>query len=124
MAAREHSLRTEIRLSVQLHDSFRNLISVSLFLIGVLEKFRCHCLGMDALRHVVMALITQDTNQFGSKRLIEYTEDSLYIAFIIRRHRTFLDVPPCAAPDLFDIRQERALLLCISFGIHLHLSCG
>jgi hypothetical protein len=51
--------------------SLRDLIGVSLFLLGVFKKLLRNRLRVDAFRHVVVALVPEHTHNFGSERLVE-----------------------------------------------------
>jgi hypothetical protein len=64
----------EVRGAVELCDSLRDLISMPLYFLGMLQKFRGDCLRMDSGRHIVMAFAARNANQFCCCCLVEGCE--------------------------------------------------
>ena len=79
------------------------LLGTTLLFFGMFEKFRRHGLRVDAIGHVVVAFIAQDTDDFGGQRFIEQADGSLYISLVALGDGAVLNVLPGAAADLFDI---------------------
>ena len=87
----------------ELGYSLRDLIGVSLLLIGVFKKFLRHRLRVDAFRHVVVALVPENAHNFGRERLVEDPDDRFPVPPVVRRHCTFHNLLTRAPSNLFDI---------------------
>src|SRR5436309_6728184 len=85
--------------AAQLRNSLRNLVSMLLFLFGVLQKLFGYSLRVNACRHVVMTFVPQHAHQFRSQRFVQHANHGLAIGTISLRHRTILYMLPSAATD-------------------------
>src|SRR3954470_9609321 len=107
MAARGEALGREVRLAVELRDTCGDLVGVLLLVLRVLEELRRHALGVDALRHEIVALIAQRTHDLGGKRLVQQPHHRVAVGLVARRHRALRDVLAGAATEFRDVGQER-----------------
>ena len=71
MAARGEALGREVGLAAELRDALGDLVGVLLLVVGVLEELGRHALGVDALRHEVVALVAQHADDLGGERLVQ-----------------------------------------------------
>ena len=71
MTARQQTFGIKIRLAAQLNDAVRYLIRVPLLIIGMLQKLCGHALGVNSRSHKIVALVTQDADNFGGQRLVQ-----------------------------------------------------
>ena len=75
--------------------------------LRVLEELGRHALGVDALRHEVVALVAQHADDLGRERLVEQPHHRLAVGAVAGRHRALLDVLAGAAAQFLDVGQER-----------------
>ena len=93
----------EVRLSLQLHDSLGNLISVTLLLSGVLKELGGNRSSVDSFGHEVVALVPKDANQFRGERLVQYRDHPFAVGSVRFGNRTFLNVRAGVGTKGFDI---------------------
>src|SRR5882724_575148 len=72
MTASQQALRRKVRLAIELNNSLRNQIRVSLFFVGVLQKLRGDTLGVNPGSHKVVSLVAQYANDLRGQRLIQH----------------------------------------------------
>src|SRR5262249_43680933 len=84
-----------------------DLVGVLLLVLRVLEELRRHALGVDALRHEVMALVAQDAHDLGGERLVQQLHHRVAVGLVAGRHGAARDVLSGPAAQLLDIGQER-----------------
>ena len=90
---------------------------MGLFIVGMLQELRGDGTCVDALGHEVMALVAQDTDDFGGERVIEDLDGSDRIAAVTRRHGALFDVLACTFAQGFDVRQKGLLVAHCRFSL-------
>src|SRR6266702_3553939 len=65
VTARQQTLRVQIRFPAELDDTVRNLISMTLFVVCMLQKLRGHALSVNSRSHKIVALVAQDANDLS-----------------------------------------------------------
>src|SRR5688500_14620333 len=108
MAAACETLRLEVGRAAQLGDALRDLVGMLLLVVGVLEELRRHALGVDALRHEVMALGAPRADDLGGERLVEELEDHAAVGVVPGSHRALRDVLPGPLAQRLDVGEERS----------------
>ena len=103
MASFRQGLGVEVRLAVQLGDSFRDLVGMLLFFMGVFKELFCDRLGMNSAGHIVVAFITQNADQFGGQSLVEDANHRLPVCAIVFRDSAVLHVQPGAATYFLNV---------------------
>src|SRR5262249_12608720 len=63
-------------------------------------------LGVDALRHEVMALVSQRTDDLGRERLVEQLHDRVAVCGVPGRDRALLDVLARTLAQRLDVADE------------------
>src|SRR6202011_3746558 len=88
---------------VELDNALGDTVGVSLLFIGVFEEFFGHGLRMNAFRSVVMAFVTENTNNLSGQGFVENLADSVTIAFVSAGHGAVQDVLTSAFADFFNV---------------------
>src|SRR5688572_1205358 len=107
VAAGGEALGGEVGRAAKLRDARRDLVGMLLLVVGVLEELRRHALGVDALRHEVMALVAQRADDLGRERLVEELEDHAAVGVVPGSHRALRDVLPGPPAQRLDVGEER-----------------
>src|SRR3989442_638885 len=108
VAARGEAIGREVRRAAELHDARGDLVGVLLLLRRVLEKLRRHALGMDALRHEVMALVAQRADDLGGERFVQELQHHAAVGVIPGSHRPLGDVLAGALAQRLDVGEKRS----------------
>ena len=75
----------------------------------MLKKFFRHRLRVDALCHMVMALVAQNANDLRSERLVEDAQDDRPVTFVAVCNRPILNVMTGTSANLLDsVKNERS----------------
>src|SRR6202140_4661526 len=106
MAAREQSVRIEVRFAVQLGDSLGNHVGMLLLFGSMFEKFLRNRLRMNSLGHVVVTLVAQDANDLSGQRLVQHPQNSLSVPFVTISDCAALNVRARPPADLTDVGQK------------------
>ena len=115
MAPREEAIGIHVGRPAELHDPLGDEIGVALLLVGVLEELSGHRLGVDARRHVVVALVTQDAHELRRERFVEQAQDGLAVRAIAFGDRAFLHMAAGPSTKLLDIRERWSVHGALSF---------
>src|SRR5437879_3769768 len=91
MAAVGETLGIEVGLAAQLRDPLRDPVGMLLLLAGMDEEFGLHRLRVDALGHIMVALVAQDADQLGRQRLVQHLDYLLAVALVAGGDRAVLD---------------------------------
>jgi hypothetical protein len=103
VTAHQQAFGTEVWRAIQLDDPFGYAVGVSLFFLWVLQKFLGDGLGVNPVCHVVVTLVAQHADDFGSQRFIQQSHRRLGIALIAFNYSALFDVLPGAASDFLDV---------------------
>src|SRR5262245_3910588 len=76
---------------------------------GMLKKFLPNAFGIDALRHEVMPLVPQRTDDLGCECLIKKPENDGDLCLVIFSHGTILEMSTRAVTDCFYIKHELSI---------------
>src|SRR6185295_11623954 len=94
-------------------------VGVLLLVVGVLEELGRHALGVDALRHEVVALVTEHADDLRCKRLVQQPQHHPAVGVVPGSHRALRDVLPGPLAQGLDVGEERSghwLVLLRLFG--------
>jgi hypothetical protein len=96
-----------------LHNAFRDEISMFLFFSGMLEKLVSDGLGVDSFCHVVMALVTQDANDFSGQGFIEHAQNDFAITLVRVGYGAILNMLTGSPADFGNVAEERTFVLIV-----------
>jgi hypothetical protein len=88
----ENSYRIEIWFPVELGDSLGDAVRMALLFVGMLKKVFGDSQRVDSLGSIVMALISQDTDNLRGQGLVEDLDDGLPVALVTIRDGTIFNV--------------------------------
>ena len=94
-----------------LHDANRDLVGMALLLVRVLQELLRDRLGMDAVRHEIVAFVAEHADDLGREGLVQDPHDDLGVGAVALGNGAALDVLARAAADRLDVGQKRLLLL-------------
>ncbi len=99
----------EIGRAAELRDALRDLVRVTLLLVGVGQELLRHRLRVDTAGHEVVAAVAQHAHDLGGQRVVEQANHRLAIAAITLGHGAIENVLARAAPELLHVSQEGLL---------------
>ena len=70
MTAGREPLGIEVRRPAELRDPLRDPVRVALLLVGVLQELLSDRLGVDALRHEIVALVSEHAHDLRRQGLV------------------------------------------------------
>src|SRR5260221_7139098 len=79
-----------------------------LLFLRVLRELGRHAFGVDALRHVVVALVAQRADDFGGERLVQELEHHRAVGVVPGSHRALRDVLPGPLTQRLDVGEKRS----------------
>ena len=77
---------------------------------GVLREFRGHAVGVDAIGHEIVALVTQYADDFRGQGLVADLDHGFAVRLIAFGHRALLDVAPGALAQGLDVGHKGLLV--------------
>ena len=99
-----------------MHDAGGDLVGVALLLVGMLQKFLRHGIGIEAAGHEVVPLVAQNARQLGGQCLVQQFDHGRAVGLVTGGDGAVIDVPAGAGAQGLDVGEKGLVCRC-SFAL-------